>query len=84
MTEEITLTEQQAGIVFRPYRDGDTLYVSGPPGAGKSTSLSRRLLHLLSQPIRGESILILIPDRGRRQPVEDAIRGRTLGLMAGR
>ena len=77
--DDIQLTEQQTAIVERPHAGGDALYVSGAAGAGKSTALTRRLLHLLAQPLRGESILILIPDRGRRLPIEEAVQSAQLG-----
>lgn len=77
--DEIRLTEQQRQIVEWPYRGNETLYVEGPAGAGKSTALRRRLLYLLSQPIRGESILVLVADRAGRAAIEILIRGAGLG-----
>ena len=78
-TNDFIMTEEQRTIVERPHRAGDTLYVAGPTGAGKSAALAHRMLHLLSAPIRGESILILVPDRGRRTTIEAAIQAAGLG-----
>lgn len=79
MAEQFSLTEGQESIVARPHQGGDTLFVSGPAGAGKSTAVLGRLLHLLSQPVRGESILMLIPDRGRRPVIDAAMIRAGLG-----
>jgi hypothetical protein len=73
------LTQEQRSIIERPTRGGDTLFAYGPAGAGKSTALLARLVHLLRQPIRGESILVLTPDRAARLAVEDALARAPLG-----
>jgi hypothetical protein len=76
---DLALTPQQREIVERPSADNDTLFVAGPAGAGKSVALLRRLVHLLARPVRGESILVLVPDRAVRQELERALAGARLG-----
>lgn len=60
------LTPEQCAVVERPLHGGDSLFVLGPIGAGKTTALWHRLLYLLNASVRGESILYLVPDRGVR------------------
>lgn len=72
------LTPQQRDIVQRPASGNDTLFAAGPIGAGKSTALWHRLLHLLQLPVRGESILFLVPDRGLRDRIEAMLTHQAL------
>ncbi|MGQ9518093.1 MAG: UvrD-helicase domain-containing protein, partial [Anaerolineae bacterium] len=78
MNDLSALTPQQWDIVQRPAVGNDTLLVAGPIGAGKSTALWHRLLHLLRLPVRGESILFLVPDRGLRDRIETMLTRQAL------
>ncbi|MBC7243304.1 MAG: ATP-dependent helicase [Anaerolineae bacterium] len=78
MRDLMELTPQQLDIVQRPCQDNDTLFVAGPIGAGKSTALWHRLLHLLQLPVRGESVLFLVPDRGLRDHIESMLTRQAL------
>ncbi len=76
---EFALTDRQQQIIERPRAENDTLFIHGPAGAGKSVALTRRLIHLLAQPVRGESILVLVPDRAVRLAWERALVEARLG-----
>ncbi len=73
MIDRSQLTPPQLDIVQRPATGNHTLFVAGRIGAGKSTALWHRLLHLLRLPVRGESILYLVPDRGLRDHMQDML-----------
>lgn len=50
-------------LIAAPYHNNATTFVSGPPGAGKTTLAVRRLDYLLAQGVPAEQILILVPQR---------------------
>ena len=53
----------------------NTLFLSGPFGAGKTTIAIERIRHLLGQErIRGDQILVLVPQRTLGQPYTEALR----------
>ena len=53
----------------------NTLFLSGPFGAGKTTAAIRRVLWLLRQErVRGDQILVLVPQRSLGQPYQEALR----------
>lgn len=53
----------------------NTLFLSGPFGAGKTTIAIERIKHLLGQErIRGDQILVLVPQRTLGQPYIEALR----------
>ena len=53
----------------------NTLFLSGPFGAGKTTAAIGRVLWLLRQEqVRGDQILILVPQRSLGQPYQEALR----------
>ena len=57
----------------------NSLYLSGPFGAGKTTAAIRRVLWLLGQErVRGDQILVLAPQRSLGQPYQEALRGSDL------
>jgi len=56
-----------------PHTANHTLFLSGPPGCGKTTLGVQRLNHLLAQRIPGEQILILVPQRTLAAPYYDAL-----------
>lgn len=51
------------------------LFVSGPAGAGKTTAGVERMRYLLSQGVRGDSILMLTPQRTLQEPYLDLLYG---------
>jgi hypothetical protein len=51
-----------------------TLFLSGPPGTGKTTAAVARLLHLLEASVPGASILVIVPQRTLATPYYDALR----------
>ena len=53
----------------------NTLYLSGPFGAGKTTAAIERVLWLLRQEqVRGDQILVLVPQLTLGQPYQEALR----------
>ncbi len=59
----------------RSVLQSNTLYMSGPFGAGKTTAAIGRVLWLLRQErVRGDQILILAPQRSLGQPYQEALR----------
>ena len=57
-----------------PHSANHTLFLSGPPGCGKTTRGVRRLQYLLAQGVPGEQILILVPQRTLGSPYYDALQ----------
>lgn len=54
----------------------NSLYLSGPFGAGKTTASIARIRRLLGQErVRGDQILVLVPQRSLGQPYRDALGG---------
>jgi hypothetical protein len=62
-----------ASIVSAPYVGNHTFFLSGPPGAGKTTLGVQRLQYLLDQGIPAEQILILVPQRTLATPYYEAL-----------
>ena len=53
----------------------NTLFLSGPFGAGKTTAAIERVLWLLRQEwVRGDQVLVLAPQRSLGQPYQEALR----------
>ncbi len=57
-----------------PTGGNHTVFLSGPPGTGKTTLAVQRLAYLLKQGIPAEQILILVPQRTLAAPYEAAMR----------
>ncbi|MGD9317613.1 MAG: AAA family ATPase, partial [Anaerolineae bacterium] len=64
----------QTELVTAPYTGNHTIFLSGPPGSGKTTLAVRRLRHLLDQRIPAEQMLILVPQRTLATPYYDALQ----------
>ncbi len=62
-----------AEIVSAPFTGNHTIFLSGPPGAGKTTLAVQRLRYLLAQGIPAEQILILVPQRTLATPYYEAL-----------
>lgn len=62
-----------ADIVSGPTKGNRTVFLSGPPGSGKTSLAVRRLLYLLEAGIPAEQILILVPQRTLATPYYEAL-----------
>ena len=49
------------------------LFLSGPPGTGKTSLAVQRLYHLLESGVAAEQILVLVPHRALARPYHEAI-----------
>jgi hypothetical protein len=68
-------------LIAAPHTANHTIFLSGPPGCGKTTLAVSRLRHLLSQRIPAEQILVLVPQRTLATPYYDALK--SIDLPAG-
>jgi hypothetical protein len=55
------------------------LFVSGPAGAGKTSAGVARLMHMLTQGVPAEHILVITPQRSLQEPFLDVIRSPLRG-----
>ena len=62
-------------VASAPHTGNYTMFLSGPPGSGKTTQAVQRLLYLLEQGIPAEQILVLVPQRTLAGPYYQAIHG---------
>jgi hypothetical protein len=69
----VNLTKEQLALVQRPV-SGDTLFLEGPAGVGKTTVAARRLLHLVISGVPAEQILVLTPQRTLLTPYLRVLR----------
>lgn len=75
----IPLTPAQIALVERPL--DARVFLEGPAGSGKTTTGVERLLYLMAQGARADSILLLVPQRTLASPYYVALRHP--GVLAG-
>ncbi|HPZ08126.1 MAG TPA: hypothetical protein PL110_08430 [Candidatus Eremiobacteraeota bacterium] len=72
-------SEDQLNLINKPLES--KIFLEGPGGTGKTTAASGRLLHFLSEGVRADSILIIVPQRTLSLPYTEVLKG--VGLPAG-
>ncbi len=65
------LTPAQTSLATAPL--DAKLFLSGPAGTGKTTAAVERLLHLMAQGVRADSILLIVPQRTLAMPYYEAL-----------
>jgi hypothetical protein len=65
-------------LVSAPITGNHTIFLSGPPGSGKTTLAVQRLHHLLQRQVPAEQILVLVPQRTLAEPYYAALRSPKL------
>ncbi len=73
------LTDIQLDLIQGPLTG--SVFLEGPSGAGKTTVAVERMLHLMNQGVRADSILVLLPQRNLAEPYFEVLRNP--GLVAG-
>jgi hypothetical protein len=76
---QFSLTADQIALIEKPIRS--KIFLEGPAGAGKTTVGVERLLYLMAQGVRGDSILLMAPQRTLAGPYYEALRHP--GVVAG-
>jgi hypothetical protein len=76
---QFSLTSDQLALIEKPLPT--KLFLEGPAGAGKTTVGVERLLYLMTQGVRGDSILLMAPQRTLAGPYYEALRHP--GVVAG-
>ncbi|MDZ4160117.1 MAG: UvrD-helicase domain-containing protein, partial [Anaerolineaceae bacterium] len=72
MTSTMHLSPAQSALITNP--PANTIFLEGLAGSGKTTVGVHRLLHLISQGIPAENILVLVPQRALGLPYLNALR----------
>lgn len=62
-----------AELLSAPTTGNHTIFLSGPPGSGKTTLAVKRLLLLLQRGTPAEQILVMVPQRTLASPYYDAL-----------
>ena len=62
-----------ADLVSAPHTGNHLIFLSGPPGSGKTTLAVRRVRYLLEKDVPAEQILILTPQRTLASPYYEAL-----------
>jgi len=70
---------QNDNLVTMPIQSGQTCFLSGPAGVGKTAVLAARLAYLLEQGVPAYSVLVLLPDRPAREQLRRTLQGIALG-----
>jgi len=63
-----------SSLVTSSYTGNQTVFLSGPPGSGKTSLALQRLQHFLEQGVPSEQILILVPQRTLATPYHEALQ----------
>lgn len=66
------LSPEQIELIERPLHTH--IFLEGPAGVGKTTVGVERLLHLMAQGVRADTILLLVPQRTLGAPYQTAMR----------
>src|SRR4030067_3292399 len=77
--EPSRFSNYQTAVIERPL--APKIFSAAPAGCGKTTVGVERLLHLMAQGVRGDSILLLLPQRTLGRPYYAALRHP--GVVAG-
>ena len=64
----IKLSSEQQTIIKHPV--DSKIFLEGPAGSGKTTVAVNRIIHLLSEGVRGDSILIVVPQNTLATPYQ--------------
>ena len=68
----VALTDKQAQLAEMPLEG--RIFLEGPAGSGKTTAAIARLMHLVSEGVPGQSVMILVPQLALASPYAEAIR----------
>lgn len=71
--EGLEFNSQQTGLVDQAA--DAKIFLEGPAGTGKTTAAAARVLRMLSEGVRGDSILLLSPQRSLADPYLAALNG---------
>ncbi len=71
-TNLFNLSPEQIAIVEAPL--DARIFLEGPAGSGKTTAAVERLLQLMAQGVRGDAILLLVPQRTLGEPYYRALQ----------
>jgi superfamily I DNA/RNA helicase len=74
-----SLSNPQLELIEKPLTS--KLFLEGPAGTGKTSVGIERMLYLMSKGVRGDSILLLVPQRTLAGPYYEALRHP--GVLAG-
>ncbi|MFZ3079690.1 MAG: DEAD/DEAH box helicase, partial [Bellilinea sp.] len=69
--DPFTYTAAQEQVIAAPLTE--SLFISGPPGCGKTSAAVGRLRRIIGQGIPAESVLILTPQRSLAAPYAQEI-----------
>jgi DNA helicase IV len=70
--ENFRFSEGQIKVIERPIQGN--FFLEGLAGSGKTTVGVERMLHLMAQGVRGDTILLLAPQRTLAAPYYEALR----------
>jgi hypothetical protein len=76
-SKDTPLSEEQRALIERPIH-GETIFLEGPAGAGKTTVGAARLRRLLTSGVPADQILVLAPQRTLLAPYQRVLRSPDL------
>ncbi len=62
-------------VVSAPHSGNHTIFLSGPPGSGKTRMAVQRLCYLLEQGVPAEQVLVLVPQRTLAESYRQSLHG---------